>query len=82
VWAPAGLGVGWIAQVLPFQCSASVTRAPAAPEEPIAVQFVEVVHDTPDKLLFWAPAGLGGGWIVQAVPFHVSANAVSTPLAL
>ena len=26
--APAGLGVAWIAQVVPFQCSATVTSVP------------------------------------------------------
>jgi len=67
--APAGLGVGWMVQVVPFHRSAR-TRPLAVP--PTAVQAVREVHDT----LFSAPppAGVGVGWIRQLVPFHRSAR--------
>src|ERR1700730_2292988 len=73
--APAGLGVGWIFQLLPFQRSASVTRVPEPlPESPTAVQAVAAVHDTPIRKLPVAPVGLGVGWIAQLLPFQRSAS--------
>jgi hypothetical protein len=42
---PLGLGVGWMAQAVPFHRSASVTL----PENPTAVQDVADVHDTARK---------------------------------
>ena len=81
--APAGLGMDWIDQRVPFQCSASV--GPAGPAvlvlaPPTAVQALADVHDTPLKLLKAAPAGLGVDWIDQRVPFQRSASV--SPLGL
>jgi hypothetical protein len=42
-WAPAGVGVGWMVQVVPFHPSA---RVPAL-ETPTAVQADPDVHATP-----------------------------------
>ena len=38
------------------------------------MQVPLAVHDTPDRLLFVAPGGLGVGWIAQLVPSQLSAN--------
>src|SRR6516162_284015 len=67
--APAGLGMGWMVQVVPFHRSARVLPL-AVP--PTAVQAEREAHDT----LFSAPppAGLGVDWIRQVVPFHRSAR--------
>ena len=32
------------------------------------------VHDTPARLLYVAPAGLGVGWMAQVAPFQLSAK--------
>ena len=68
--APAGLGVGWMVQVEPFQRSAR-TRPLAVP--PTAVQAEREAHDTPFSAP--PPAGLGAGWMRQVWPFHCSASA-------
>jgi hypothetical protein len=65
---PTGVGVGWVAQVVPFHCSASVPP----PEDPAATQAVAPVQDTPDRL---PPAAVA--WVVHAVPFHRSASPAS-----
>jgi len=67
--APDGLGVAWIAQVVPFQCSAKVP----AFEPPTAVHDDAEVQATP---LSPAPPceGLGVAWIAQVVPFQCSAK--------
>ena len=41
---------------------------------PTAVQAVAVVQDTPDNWPCFAPAGRGACWMVQVVPFQVSAS--------
>jgi len=68
-WAPAGVGVGWMFQVVPFHPSA---RVPAL-ETPAAVQADADVHAT---LVRKPPpcAGLGVGWMFQLFPFHPSAR--------
>jgi hypothetical protein len=81
--APVGLGVGWMDQRVPFQCSASVS----SPEEllkydPAAVQEVTDGHDTPCKLLCTAPVGLGEGWMDQRAPFQRSTSDPSPPEVL
>jgi hypothetical protein len=43
-----------------------------ASAEPTAVQSLAEVHETACRLEVVAPTGLGVGWIVQTVPFHVS----------
>ena len=60
--ASVGFGVRWIAQLLPFQRSASV--APGF--HPSAVHANLDAHDTPTS----APPGFGVRWIAQVVPFH------------
>lgn len=70
--ASAGLGVGWIIQLVPFQRSASV----AAALDASAVQAVVDGHDTPTS----APSiGFGVRWIDQLLRFHRSANADKVP---
>jgi hypothetical protein len=66
---PAGLGVGWMVQVVPFHRSARVLPL-AVP--PTAVQAEREVHDT--LISAPPPAGVGVGWIRQVVPFHRSAR--------
>jgi hypothetical protein len=63
--APAGVGVGWTAHVLPFQRSTK-------PEVPTAVQAVAEVHDTPNREA--PPDSFGVGWITHASPFQRSTN--------
>jgi hypothetical protein len=83
---PSGLGVVWIAQLLPFQASANVTglgRTPSAlPWLPMAVHALAELHDTPDSRLDGAPAGLGVVWTLQLDPFQRSANVTCVPLLL
>jgi len=71
-WAPAGVGVGWMLQLVPFHPSA---RVPAL-ETPTAVHAAPDVHAT---LARKPPpcAGLGVGWMVQRVPSHRSARVLA-----
>jgi len=73
--APAGLGVGWMLQLEPFQCWAKVPEL----EVPTAVHAEADGHDTAFRKLNCAPAGLGVAWIVHRVPFHSSAKVTSVP---
>ena len=60
VVAPTGLGVAWIVQRVPFQCSARVPSVPALLAcEPVAVHALAAEHDTPVSPLVTAPTGLG-----------------------
>jgi hypothetical protein len=70
-WAPLGLGVVWIVQVVPSQLSAKLL--PAA--TPTAVHAVAEVHDTPDRALI--ELGFGVRWIVHVVPFQLSATVIT-----
>ena len=57
-----GVGEGWIAQVLPFQCSASVRPfSDFFTEAPAAVQLAEEVHDTPFRPSAIEPDGRAVG---------------------
>jgi hypothetical protein len=48
--APVMVGVRWIDQRVPFQCSANATPAPARlVKYPTAVQVVPDAHDTLDR---------------------------------
>ena len=79
VVAPAGSGVVWVLQAVPFHASAKVTSEfELLSSNPTAVQAVAEVHDTPYKALATAPLGLGVVWIPQVVPFHTSAKVSST----
>ena len=67
--APAGLGAGWICQLVPFHCSA---RLPAL-EAPTAEHADEDRHATPSR----NPPPCGGSgvaWVLHVVPFHRSAS--------
>jgi hypothetical protein len=75
----AGLGVLWIAQLDPFQRSASIAEswfslASVKKYDPIAVHAVAVVHTTPVSGAPCAPAGLGVLWIDQVLPSQRSAK--------
>lgn len=77
---PAGMGVGWIFQLEPFQRSAndrSVSKLVSY--VPTAVQLVAVVHATPYKEST-PRTGLGVGWTFQLLPFQRSASVTSPPL--
>ena len=53
------LGVAWTVQLLPFHRSASVLRTPVLSlESPTAVQAAAELHDTANRSLPLAPAGL------------------------
>ena len=81
--APAGLGVAWMDQAVPFQCSASVPWRPPLPEEyPVAVHALAEVHETALKMLPEAPAGCGVAWIDQLVPSQRSASSAALPALL
>ena len=79
-------GDGRRTQPVPFHCSATVPSE-LLPElsrtPPTAVQAVADAHDTPARRLIGAPAGDGTGWMLQLVPFHLSARvpALDTPTA-
>jgi len=62
---PAGVGVDWIAQVLPFHRSARVLLGLPISVNPAAVQAVADGHDTPFKPEKAGPWGLGVGWMDQ-----------------
>jgi hypothetical protein len=67
--APDGLGVGSTLQAVPFQASAKVWVTPAVVFcEPAAVQ-APTVHETVEKPMLVAPAGLGAVAMVQDDPF-------------
>ena len=65
---PAGVGVGWIAQVLPFHRSARVSVVLPVSVNPPAVHAVADGHDTPFKPENVVPWGLGVGWMDQEAP--------------
>src|SRR6266576_2450124 len=46
-----GLGVGWICQLVPSQCSASVPAALRSQKFPVAVQSLADMHDTASSVL-------------------------------
>jgi hypothetical protein len=78
VFAPVGFGVASTVHVFPFHFSATVKEALEVVfkklEVPTAVHAVAEMHDTLISSGFVAPAGVGMGWIAQAVPFHRSAT--------
>ena len=74
--ATVGLGVLWIAQLVPSHRSANDPWLGTLLLEfsPTAVHALADTHDTPDSWTKSAPAGLGVVWIAQLVPSHRSAN--------
>jgi len=80
--APAGRGVAWMAQFLPFHRSARGRAAPAlVTYSPAAVQVRGDEQDTAKNPLASAPAGRGIAWIAQFLPFHRSARGRGRKLA-
>jgi hypothetical protein len=77
--APVWLGVGWILQDLPFHASANVTSPELLSLLPTTVHALEEKQDTPDRMSEVAPAGLGVGWILHALPFHASTSVNALP---
>jgi hypothetical protein len=73
-WAPLGLGVDWIAQLVPFQRSANNSGSPVS-YTPTAVHTVVDAQATPTKTP--GSLGLGLDWIAQEVPFQRSARVPS-----
>jgi hypothetical protein len=75
--APAGLGVDWTTQLVPFQCSASVESVPPpASTSPTAVHTFAPLQDTASRLLFEA---LGVLVMNQELPLKISTSASNTP---
>jgi hypothetical protein len=82
--APAGLGVGWIDHLRPFQRSTnggseqgSRPQSGTAVQDPTAVHPLVEVHETPFSALMvvpLAPAGLGVRWSDHFPPFQRSTN--------
>jgi hypothetical protein len=70
--APAGWGMDWMRQVLPFQRTAKLCGEGDA--VPTATQTRLVGHDTPFRNSAVVAGGLGVGWIFQPPPTHRSAN--------
>jgi hypothetical protein len=77
---PAGLGVGWMRQTRPFQCSARVRCAPDLVTNcPTPVHAELDGHDTPLSALAAAPAGFGVDWTAQVPPLRRSASVTPRP---
>jgi hypothetical protein len=64
------LAVGTVTQFVPSHCT---TNAAPIAESPTAVQLFAVGHDTPRRRV-WVLVRFEDAVIVQAVPFHCSAN--------
>src|SRR5262249_54640312 len=78
--APAGLGVAWTRQRVPFHRSAKVTSVPEPfPEPPAAEHAGAAGQDRAPRKLNGAPERLGVAWTRQRVPFHRSAKVTSVP---
>jgi hypothetical protein len=69
-----------MAQVLPFQCSASGLVPPEA--YPAAVHLWAVAHEIPFSALLAEPAGLGVACTDQVLPFQYSATVSAVRLLL
>lgn len=77
-WVPAGVGVGWLLQRVPFHRSAMVTAVPEAlTENPTVVHAVAEVQATDCGRVASAPGGCGIGTTLHRVPFHRSENGCS-----
>src|SRR5580704_9549311 len=78
--ASLALGVDWISQVEPFQCSARVNVCPAPLwKDPTALHAIGDVHATPLSTLSVAPLGLGVDWISQSPSLQRSASVTCWP---
>src|SRR6516225_634252 len=78
--APGGLGMEWMAHLLPSQRSARVSSAPDLTKNcPTAVHADPDGHDTPLRALAAAPEGFGVDWTVQTPPLRRSASVTPSP---
>jgi hypothetical protein len=65
---------------MPVHTSAKGFSAPVVVVvSPTAVHAVIELHDTPFRVLAWAPPGFGVDWIRHAMPFHSSARVTWIP---
>src|SRR6516165_9572449 len=80
-FVPGGFGMGWSAQVLPFQCSArgGDILGLLVPYPPTAVHQAGDTQDTPARTPPVKPAGLAARRTVQAPPVHCSASRCLLP---
>src|ERR1700728_2806035 len=72
---PPGSGVRTAVHFLPFQCSASLSRAPPPERSPTAQQFAAATHRTANNSLTLSapvPPGLGTETFRHLVPFQRS----------
>jgi hypothetical protein len=77
---PAGLGVGWMRQWLPFHRSARVSCTPDLVTKcPTLVHADLDGHDTPLSALAAAPGGFGVDWTAQVPPLRRSASVTPSP---
>ncbi len=86
-FAPDGVALGTFNHVVPFHRSMSGVSAPpgvsgADPESPTATQLLADLHSTCDSESLCAPATAGAVMLDHVMPFHRSANALSTNDAL
>src|SRR5262249_3114528 len=78
--APAGLGVPWMRQRVPFHRSASITpEPPLAPSLPARLAPGAALPDVPHDRGRDEPAGAGVTWTRQLVPSHRSASGTLVP---
>lgn len=77
---PAGWGVGWMLQRVPFHRSAMVTQVPeAVTAAATAVQAEAEVHATEFSKVTCAPGRCGIGTTLHLVPFHRSERGCAGP---
>src|SRR5215813_680830 len=68
-----GVGMGWMVQLVPSQCSASVC-SPLPSAVPTAVQLFGESQETASSADRNVPAGLGVDWACHLLPSHRSAS--------
>jgi hypothetical protein len=74
--SPGGVRMAWLAQLLPFQRSATAIPAPVLElaDAPTAVQADAAEHDTAASELSWPPGTGSVAKITQVAPFQLSAS--------
>src|SRR5215470_14068002 len=70
-------GVGWMRHLPPLHRSARVSGPEPVRLSPNAVQTVRAGQETPARVMFWLPLGLGVAWACQVWPFHRSASVLA-----
>ncbi|HEU4703623.1 MAG TPA: hypothetical protein VFS37_14165 [Conexibacter sp.] len=78
--APAGLGVVWIDQLVPFHASASENLPDAVLYEPTATQDVVDTQWLACNSASVAPTGEAADWFAQVLPFQYCAYGAPTLL--